>query len=97
MQAVETGGQAEVGAVVHDELDAWSEARPKFTRLVEHLPGVARFVAVLEQGAASGSEFFRGGEQSGVLTETGGIDDGIEARKHRSGALSRAISVNSEE
>ena len=62
MEAVEASGEAEVGAVVHDELDTSSEARPEFTCLVEHLPGVTRLVAVLQQRATGGCEFLGGGD-----------------------------------
>ena len=54
MQAIETGGQAEVGAVIHDELDVCSQTPPEFSCLVEHSPGVAAFVAILEQRDSGG-------------------------------------------
>jgi hypothetical protein len=77
MEAVEASRQAQVGAVVHDELDAWSEPRPEFASLGEHLPGVARLVAVLEQCAAGGREFFGGGEHGIDVWETTSVENGV--------------------
>ena len=52
-----------------------SEARPEFTRLVYHLPGIARLVAVLQQSAAGGSERFGGGEHFSGVGETVGVEN----------------------
>lgn len=81
MQPIEARGQAEVGAVVHDQLDVRSgdrsQARFEFTRVVEHLTAVAGFVAVLQQGAAGGGEFFGGGKHGIGVRETVGVEDGV--------------------
>src|ERR1035441_10522249 len=72
MKTVESSGQAEVGAVVHDELDARSQPRPEFTSLLEHAPGVSRLVAVLQQCAARGGEFIgRSKHRPGVWKQRG--------------------------
>src|SRR5216684_1973686 len=80
MQAVILRGQAEVGAIIHDELDVRSETRPEFPCLVEYLPGVARFVPILEQRDSGGGEFLGGGEHSGV-GKTRSVENRIESRK----------------
>src|ERR1019366_10803652 len=96
MKAVILRSQAEVGAVVHDELDARSEPRPKFTRLLEHLPGVPRLVAVLQQGAAGSSEFLGGGEHSGNVGKTRSVENRVESWKlqHRLNCRDAACRVS---
>ena len=47
------------------------------TRVVEHLTAVAGFVAVLQQGAAGGGEFFGGGKHGIGVRETVGVEDGV--------------------
>jgi hypothetical protein len=81
MQSVEASGKAEVGAVVHDELDACSEARSEFSCLLEHLPGVAAFVAMLEQRDSSGGEFPGSGKHFANIGETRSVENGVESRK----------------
>jgi hypothetical protein len=77
MEAVEASRHAEVGAIVHDELDTSSEARSEFTRFVEHLPGVAGFVAVLQQSAAGSGELSGGGEHGSSVWETAGVENRV--------------------
>src|ERR1022692_2564037 len=79
MQPVKASRQAEVGAIVHDELDACSETRPKFASLVEHSPSVSRLVAILEQRNTCGSKFLRGRKHSGSVGETCNVENRIES------------------
>src|ERR1039458_8719627 len=73
MQAVVLRGNKNVGAVVDDELERRSQPRSEFTRRAEHAPGVARLVAVLQQGHAGSGEFLGGGKHSGCVGETRGL------------------------
>src|ERR1019366_10734154 len=57
----------------------------EFTGLVEHLPGVARLVAVLQQGAAGGSEFLGRSEHYPGVWETRSVENRVESRKLQHG------------
>jgi len=81
MHSIKASRQAKVGAVVHDELDCWAEARPEFASFVERLASVAGFVAVLHQRAADGGEFLGGNEYGIGARETVGVEDGVQARR----------------
>ncbi len=81
MESIEASDQTEVGAVVHDEPDACSEARPEFTRIIEHLAGVAGLVAVLQQRTARGSKFLGRSERSGNIGKTRSVENRVESRK----------------
>src|SRR5208283_2581784 len=85
MKAVETGRQAEIGAVVHDEHDAWSQARSEFTRFIEHAARVAGFVAILQQRATGGDEVVGRGKQAAAFRKTRRIQDWVQTqqRDHR--------------
>ena len=54
VHSVEIRRQAQIRAVVHDQFDARSEQTFQFARLFEHLPGIARLVAVLQESNAAG-------------------------------------------
>ncbi len=81
MQPIEACGQAEVGAVVHDELDACTHPRSEFTGLIEHLSAAAGLVAVLEQRAAGSREFLGSGKHFGSVGETRYVENRVEPRK----------------
>ena len=81
MEAIEIRGEAEVGAVIHDELDAAAYASLQFPRVVEHFAGVDGFVAVLEECDASRRKFICGRKQGVDFRKTAGVENGVKARK----------------
>src|SRR5271167_246597 len=81
MQPIKTSYQTEIGAVVHDELDAWPEARPQFASLIEHAPGAARLIAVLEQGTARSHQSVRRRKHSGSIRKASRIKNRVEPWK----------------
>ena len=54
---------------------------PQFPRLLQHHARIARFIAVLQQGASGCGKFSRRGEQGLSIRKATGIEDGVEARK----------------
>ena len=82
MHTLVTGGDADVGAIVHDEGDVIAEDSAQFAGMAEHLAGVAYFVAILQQGHASGHEVTgivrngRGGAQR--RREKSDVEDGVQ-------------------
>jgi hypothetical protein len=84
MQPVETGRQAQVGAVVHDENYVRPEARPEFPSFIEHVAGASRLVAILQQRAAGSGKFLGGGDQSATIVvsigEARGVENRVESR-----------------
>jgi hypothetical protein len=81
VDAVEFGGEAEVGAVVHDELCGGSDCVFQFLRLVEDLARVIVLIAVLQEGHAAGDQFFSGGAQSYCVGKKRGVKNGVETWK----------------
>jgi len=83
VQAVEIGGQADIGAVIHDELDACAEARSQFASVAEHLASIVGLVAILQQGAAGGGKFLGRAEQFASVGKAGSVKNRIQAWKWR--------------
>ena len=82
VNAIEFRCEAEVGAVVHDECDRSNKPAFEFVGLLEHLTRVAGFVAVLQESDAARGQFLRRGQESDVVLEETGIEDGVEAWDH---------------
>src|ERR1051326_1794786 len=76
MDTVETGCHGKVRPVVHDEFDRVSKAAFEFAGVIQHLAGVAGFVAILQKRDAGGGEGL-GGEKEGLRL---GVKGGIENR-----------------
>ena len=57
MNAVEACGEAEIGAVIHEEGSIWTEDAPQLSCMREHVPGTHILGAVLKESDARGSEF----------------------------------------
>ncbi len=85
MHALVASGDAEVGAVVHDQRYLVAQRLADVAGMAQHLARVAGFVAILEQRHAPRSQVARiihdssgGAERRG---ETGDIEDGVEPGK----------------
>jgi hypothetical protein len=82
MEPLKSSRYTKIGAIVHDELNGWAKTHSEFTSLVEHAAGVAGFVAVLQQRASGGNQFFGCDEERSGVGETGRVEDWIETREH---------------
>src|ERR1041385_2747973 len=83
MDSVETGGQAKVGAVIHDPADILSERKTQIAGVAQDLAGASLFVTVLDQSRAARAEVADEFKQVVLAGKVGCVHDGIDTRQHR--------------
>ena len=82
MHSVVIGGNADVGAVVHDQSDAFAQRTPEFASVAQHFARGADLVAILNESGASSGDFagilHDGSSGAQRRSKTGNINDGVE-------------------
>ena len=82
MHAFESGGDADIGTVVHDQSHAVAQRQAEFAGMAQHLACRADLVAILNESCAAGGELAGVVDDSSRGTqgrgEAGNINDSVE-------------------